>query len=230
MTAISVKERTALGRKVKSLRTEGILPGVVYGPKRKTSLPIAMEISKFMTLWKEAGETTMIDLSIGDEKPRKALIHAVELDPVKHTPIHVDFYELDTEKPLVLAIPLRFTGEAPAEKALGGTVLKQLHEIEIEALPANLPHDIEVSLDGLKTFDDRITVGDIALPEGVVATAEPDVIVAIAEAPRTQEEIDAEEESSTGGGIDFDKIEDADKKGKADEDDSADESTEKTEE
>jgi len=225
MKVIEVTERTTLGKGVADLRKEGNLPGVVYGPKRKDALAITINARVFADLWKEAGETTMIDLKIGEDKSQKVLIHAVDLHPVKHVPVHVDFYELDTTKPITLNIPLRFEGEAAAEHILGGVLLRQLHEVEVEALPINLPHDIEVDLTKLKTFDDRVMIGDLKLPEGVVATAGGEIVIALVEAPRTQAQLDEEEAAeaeTTGGDVDFDKIGDAETKGKAEDESSSD--------
>lgn len=231
MTAIEVIEREALGKKVKELRRQGNLPGVVYGPKRKEALAITINARVFTDLWKKAGETTMIDLKVGENKAQKVLIHSVDLDPVKHVPVHVDFYELDTTKPITLNVPLRYEGDAPAERVLGGVLLSQLHEVEISALPENLPHDLEVDLSKLETFDDRLTIGDLNLPEGVEVTGDEKLLIAFVEAPRTQAQLDEEDEKEAAGGdIDFDKIGDAETKGKADDDESSSDEETKSEE
>lgn len=232
MTVIEVKERTTLGKKVKELRKGGNLPGVVYGPKRKEALAITINARVFSDLWKKFGETTMINLKVGENKAQKVLIHAVDVDPVKHVPVHVDFYELDTTKSITLNVPLRYEGESAAERVLGGVLLSQLHEVEISALPENLPHDLVVDLSKLETFDDRIMIGDLDLPEGVEISAEDEkVVIALVEPPRTQEQIDEEDEKEAAGGdIDFDKIADAETKGKADDDESSSDEETKSEE
>ena len=156
---------------------------------------------------KEAGESTVVVLSgIGNTK--EALIHDVDVDPITGEPRHADFYIIEKGKAVVVRVPLEFEGSAPAIKELGGTLVKTLHEIEIEALPANLPHNIVVDISSLIDFDSQILAQDIKLPDGVtLVTALTEVVALASEAKEEEEET---EETATP---DLESIE-VEKKGK----------------
>lgn len=206
MPSIQATTRNVFGKKLASERTAGNLPGVVYGPKIKEALAISVPAKDFSRVYREAGESTLIELTI-DGKKRKVLIHGIDRDPVKHTPRHVDFYEVDITKPIRVHVPLKFVGEAPAEKVLGGVLVKTMHDLEIEALPDSLPHEIEVDISALATFTDHITVGGLAMPNGVHAVGEKENTIALVAPPKTEEQLQAETSGDTA--IDFDSIKDA---------------------
>tara|TARA_B100000745_G_scaffold50559_1_gene30216 strand:+ start:2103 stop:2771 length:669 start_codon:yes stop_codon:yes gene_type:complete len=222
MLTIEAKKRDILGKKVRSLRDEGSLPAVLYGPKEETT-SITVPAKAFGSVWKEAGETTVVSLKV-DGSDKDVMIHSVDVDPVKGAPIHVDFYAIDKDKKVTVQVPLEFTGVAPAVKGLGGTLVKVLHELEIEALPKNLPHELEVDISGLADFEAHIAIKDIKLPEGVEALGDADETVALVSAPREEEE---EEEAAPA---DFSQVE-VEKKGKQEEEgeESGDSSGEKSE-
>jgi hypothetical protein len=121
-------------------------------------------------------------------KERSVLIQDVELDKIYGTPIHVDLLAVKADEEVEVGVPLVFTGVAPAEKDLGGSLVKVMYEIEISALPKNLPHEISVDLSGLKTFEDQVKVGDIILPTGVTAITGAGEVVALVQPPRGGEE------------------------------------------
>ena len=207
MLAIQATTRSTFGKQLSEVRSAGNLPAIVYGPKLKTALPISISLKEFSRVFHEAGESTLIELAVEGSTKRKVLIHGIDRDPVKHTPRHVDFYEVDISKPIRVHVHLKFVGEAPAEKVLGGVLVKTMHEIEIEALPDALPHEIEVDISSLATFTDHITIGSISMPKGVNATADESHMVALVEPPKTEEQLQAETSGDTA--IDFDAIQDA---------------------
>ena len=195
---LKVKVREVLGRKVKTLRKKGIIPAVVYGLKAK-SIPLEIDYSEFEKVYKEAGESTVIKLKVKSQKSKvdelkNALIYDVAMDSVSDKFIHVDFYEVRMDKPITAAVPLVFEGEAPAVKNLEGVLVKNITEIEVEALPANLPHEIKVDISVLKTFDDLIHIKDLKIPDGVKISINPDEIVALVSPPRSDEELKSLEE------------------------------------
>lgn len=154
---------------VETLRSEGKIPAVFYGPKEKNTL-ITLDAREFTRVWGEAGGSTIVSLKgIGEDK--EVLIHDISLHPVKSTPIHADFYCIERGKKLTVSVPLEFVGEAPAEK-LGGIVVKVMHELEIEVQPRNIPHSIEVDLSLLTELHSSITVADLHLPETIEPTDE----------------------------------------------------------
>jgi len=186
MLSLSAKIRKEFGKKVKILRKKGILPGVLYGPKIK-SQPLEIDLKRFEKVYEEAGESTLISLEI-ENKKLPVLIHEVELDPLTGKPIHVDFYQPSLEKEVEVTIPIIFEGEAPAVKDSGGTLVKNIHEVEVRALPQNLPHEIKVNIEKLKTFEDDILVKDLPVSEGVKILKELDEVVAKVSPPEKVEE------------------------------------------
>jgi large subunit ribosomal protein L25 len=174
MLALEVKTRDAK-ESADTLRTEGFVPAVFYGPKEKTT-PIAIDALKLEHLWKEAGETTIVTLrGVGEDKD--TLIHDAQFHPVTGRLLHVDFYVIEKGKKVKIKVPLEFTGVAPAEKA-GHIVVKTLHEIEIEVTPQELPHKLLVDLSKLENVGDHIEASNIALPESATLIARADEIIA----------------------------------------------------
>lgn len=132
----------------------------------------------------------MIFLEIGAEK-FQVLVHEIQRDPLSNNFIHIDFYQPSLKEETEAKIPLVFEGEAPAVKELSGTLVKHIQEIEVKALPQNLPHEIKVNIEGLKTFEDNVLVKDLPAPEGVKILKEPEEIVAsVAPLKKVEEELE----------------------------------------
>jgi len=185
---LTVEKRKVTGRKVKALRQQGILPANIYGKKEK-SLAVQLEAKSFLPVFKEAGETSLIELRVADEKEvRPVLIHNVQFHPVEETPLHVDFYQVDLKEKVTTKVPVELIGESPAIKDKIGILIQPLSEVEVEALPADLPEKIEVDISGLKAVDETVIVGSIKVSEGVkILTDEKEVLVKIE--PPTKEEV-----------------------------------------
>jgi large subunit ribosomal protein L25 len=132
-----------------------------------------------------------------DEKSKNVLIHDVAKDPVNDKIIHVDFYEVRMDKAIRTEVPLVFEGEAPAVKNLEGVLVKNITEVEVEALPKDLPHEIKIDISSLETFDDHIRIKDLKLSEGVKILAELEETIVSVIPPRTQEEIEELEKKPT---------------------------------
>ena len=145
---------------LKALRDQGMIPGVFYGPKVE-SQTLQVNGKQFQQVYKEAGESTLINLAVEGEKESPVLIHEVQLDPLSFEVLHVDFYQPDLEKEVEITVPLVFEGEAPAVHELGGTLIRNIQEVDVKALPQNLPHEIVVNVSSLLTFEDRVLVKDI---------------------------------------------------------------------
>lgn len=193
---------------VKKLRQEGSVPAVLYGPKQE-ALSIAVKATDFVRAYREAGESTIITLNDGEED-HDVLVQEVAVDPVKGNVLHIDFYAVERGKKIDVSVPLEFVGESPAEKQ-GGVLMKQLHELDIEAMPRNLPHSIEVSIDSLVDFDTIIHAKDVVLPEGVELKTNPEEPVVFVQEHK-EEDFDAETEAP-----DLDSIEVAGEKPKEEE-------------
>ena len=190
MQTISARVRDVLGKKVKNLRKEGFLPAVVYGNKKEAT-PIMMKETEFIKVWKSAGESSILQLEI-DGKKENVLIHDVDFDPIKDNPIHADFLAVEMNKPIKVDVKIEFTGDSDAVKA-GGSLVKVLHEIHIEALPKDLPSEIIVDISTLKEMTSSIKIEDIKIPSGVTILNNPGDMVAFIEAPKTEDELKAEE-------------------------------------
>ena len=210
-STLNAKKRTETGsKKVAKLRAEGELPGVVYGAGSESE-PIILDSKEFEKIWRIAGESTMLTLA-GLGETRSVLIQDVEVDKLLSTPIHVDLLAVKADEVVEVSVPLTFTGVAPAEKDLGGSLVKVMHEITIEALPKDLPHEITVDLTTLKTFDDQIHVEQLQLPSGVTVLTSPTDTVALVQPPQAEEE---EPEAP----VDLSEVE-VEKKGKTEEEES----------
>ncbi|HAE36893.1 MAG: 50S ribosomal protein L25 [Candidatus Nomurabacteria bacterium GW2011_GWF2_35_66] len=179
--------------KLSVIRNNGMIPAVVYGAQVENQL-VSVLSTDFVKTLRIAGETSTIVLDIaGTTEKEKAvkvdvLIHEVQVDPVKGFPIHVDFLAVDMNKPVEVAIPLIFIGIAKAEKDGLGTLVKVLHEIEIEALPKDLPHNIEIDVTIIATLEDLIHVKDIKLPKGVTLVTDGEEVVALVAAAKEEKE------------------------------------------
>lgn len=190
----------------KMIRKEGRIPAVFYG-RGQESTPISVERLAFQKVYETAGESTIIGLAT-KKGTLDALIHDVDRDPVTGEPIHLDFYVVAKDQKLEVDVPIEFIGVAPAEKE-GGVVVKVMHELRIEALPAQLPAHITVDLSVLTGLDSQISVGDLDLPDGVRALPGKSEVVASVTAVK-------EEEEAAPTPIDLSAIE-VEKKGKTEE-------------
>ncbi len=186
MLTLDTKKREANGN-MKSLRENGFVPAVFYGPGTETT-SITVPLKEFRKVLEEAGESTVVTLKTEDGD-KDALIHDVDVHPVSEVPLHADFYIFDKTKTVEVAVPLEFVGIAPAVKDLGGILVKVLHEVNIEALPMNLPHEITVDISSLTTFDSIIHASDLKLPSGVTLVDDAEEVVAsVSEAKEEVEE------------------------------------------
>jgi len=188
MLKLSAKIRKDKRKKVKNLRNAGILPAVVYGPKSET-MSLELDYQAFEKIFKQAGESSLISLEIEGKKAKvPVLIHEIQSESVSGKIIHVDFYQASLTEEVTVSIPLIFEGEAPAVKDLGGTLIKNISELEVRALPEQLPHEIRINIEGLKNFDDFITVKDIKVADGVKILKSPDETIALVSQPEKVEE------------------------------------------
>jgi large subunit ribosomal protein L25 len=193
---------------VSKIREEGMIPAVVYGPKFANT-SVSLGYQDFVRFYNKHGVTTLISLDI-DGKAVNTLVHDITLHPVTNKVIHIDFYAPEAGKKVHAEVPLNFIGESAAVKG-GANLVKVMHEIEVEALPENLPHAIDVDLSIITSIDVAVHVKDLALPAGVTVTADPEEVVASAV------EVKEEVESAP---IDLSKIE-VEKKGKTEEEPAA---------
>ncbi|MBU1179820.1 50S ribosomal protein L25 [Patescibacteria group bacterium] len=172
----------------RTLRAEGKIPAELYGPEIKNQT-LVLDYNEFETAYDEAGESSLVTLKTPDGKDFNILIGEVQKDPVKDRFIHVDLRQVSMTEKIEAEATLVFVGEAPAVKELGGIFAPAQSTLVIKALPADLVNEIEVDISTLTTFDDKITVADIKLPQGVEAVDEPDVMIANITQQQEEEEV-----------------------------------------
>ncbi len=184
LTAKSREEKVDL----KKLRSGGELPAVLYGAGSQTTSIVISKI-EFKKIWHKAGESSTVNIKTPNGV-FDTLIHDVQYDPVSDEPIHVDFLVIDMNKKIKVEVPLEFVGISEVVKSGTGTLVKVLHEVEVEALPADLPHSFEIDISKLVALDSQILVSDITLPSGVaMVTKLEEVVAAIAEQKEEVEEV-----------------------------------------
>lgn len=189
MLNLKAETRKTLGKKVKTLRQKGVLPAVLYGPGLKNSLSLEVNLKEFEKIFGEVGESALISLEIAGKKSL-VLVHEVKRDVISGTLIHIDFYQPRAGQTIETKVPLVFEGVALAVKDLGGTLVKNIQEIHVRALPENLPHQILVDISGLKTFEDNILIKDLILQEGVKIVRElSDIVAKVVPAQKIEEEL-----------------------------------------
>jgi large subunit ribosomal protein L25 len=175
---LTAHKRDLLGKKVRFLRRKGITPVSLYGHGvESTSLQI--ETPALRKALAHAGKTSLISLKVGTSKrPHVAIVREIQRDPVKGELLHVDFYQVRMDEKLKIAVPLVLTGKAPAVKEFGGILVQEMSSIEVECLPANMPHSIEADISGLVQLDQAVHVKDLHVGDGVTITADPGKVVA----------------------------------------------------
>ena len=180
-------------KKMNKLRKAGYLPGVIYGPKGK-SKALKTDKKDFDKMFKEAGESTLVDLKIDDKEIGKVLINDYQVDPVSGNIIHFDLYRVRMDKEIVTNIPIKFTGESPAVKNSNGVLAKNHDTLEIKCLPGDLIHGIEIDLSVLENIDDMIRIKELKISDKVEVLADAEEVVISVISPRTEKEMEDLEE------------------------------------
>jgi len=204
---LNTKSRDVLGRKIKKLRQQGILPGNVFGKKIKSEA-VQVELADFEVVYKAAGETGLVTLVLEkDEKP--VLIHNFQVHPVTGEALHVDFLQVDLKEKVEADVPVEVIGESPTEKQGLGTVVQYVNEITVEALPTDLPEKFEIDVTELVEVDQAIHVKDIKVDrskidiktdaEQIIVKVEPPQKEEVVEAPVAAEGTEAPGEATAEG-------------------------------
>jgi large subunit ribosomal protein L25 len=194
---IEASLRTSLGRRAKTVRAQNMIPAVMYGSGVE-SRPISVPAAVFRKAYAKAGSSALVDVAVEKEPPVKAVIKDVQLDSISLEPVHADFHQVKMTEKMRAEIPLVFTGESAAVKAFGGTLMTPIESVEVECLPADLPHEIEADVSALASFDDAVTIKDLRVHSGVRILSDADAVAAFVERPMTEEEMKKMEESQVG--------------------------------
>ena len=187
--------RDVFGRKTKNLRRKGMIPATIYGKKIK-SASVSLKNDDFVKVYADAGESGLIELSVGDEK-YPVLVNSVQVHPVNRSILHVEFHKVDLKEKVHAKVPLEFTGEAQAVAQKVGALLTLIDEIEVEALPTELPDKITVDVVKLANINDEIKISDLKIPDGVTVISDiSQSVIRVTELVSKQAEAEAAAEAA----------------------------------
>ncbi|OGY30460.1 MAG: hypothetical protein A3A57_01280 [Candidatus Woykebacteria bacterium RIFCSPLOWO2_01_FULL_41_12] len=184
---INVEPRKIIGKKVKSLRKEGLLPANIFGKDLK-SKAIQVQEKEFYKTFKLAGETGVVEVKVKDET-YPALIHNVQRNPVTDKVTHVDFHKVNLKEKITAHVPIKLVGESPAEKSGVGLILQTINEIEVESLPVDIPHEIELDISDLSEIGQTIHIKNLKVDkEKVEIKNDPEEVVVSVQTAEMKEE------------------------------------------
>ena len=189
---MQVANRDVFGKKVKRLRSQGVLPGNIYG-RGLPSTPIQVDGREFRKVVLESGIRSMFQVLVeGESEPRHVLIRQLARSGGTGDPIHVDFYQVDLDRPIQTTVAIKLVGIAPAVTDLSGTLLQHLETVQVRCLPLDIPDSFEVDVSGLETFEQTVKIVDVVFPEGVEVLTSEDMSIAGVQPPRVLEEVVSE--------------------------------------
>ena len=198
--------------KMKGLRDDGFVPGVVYGNQEfvKESTGIKFKKLDFERVLSKVGKHTLVDLELdGFKEPLQVIIKDVQRDFVSGAISHVDLYCVNMKKEIVTEVPIEFVGESSAARNLGGILVRHADIVQIKSLPGNLMSKIDLDVSALKTLESSLYFRDLVLPENIeLITDKNRVIVNISRVKKVKAKGGVVEDKAKGGG----KKKEADKK------------------
>jgi large subunit ribosomal protein L25 len=186
-TILEAKKRDVKGKKAR-VQAGANIPAVIYGNGVKSEI-LWVDANSFEKMFVDAGTNTVIELTVDGGKAVNVLVYDYQLGAVSDEFTHIDFYAVNMKEKVEAEIPLVFVGVSPAVKELGGTLVKNNDFLVVKALPADLPHEIEIDLTTLVTFDDQIAVNDVPVNEKVEIHLDGSATIASVVAPRSEEEM-----------------------------------------
>lgn len=210
---LTVQKREKLGRGVKALRNQGLVPAELYG-RGLENLHLSVPLKEFRKVFKTAGENTVVQVLL-DGKKHPVLIQDVSYNPVTDEMESVDLYQVRMDEKLKVKVPVEFVGVAPAVKEKNGLLVKSLQELEVEALPADIPHHFEVDISKIADIGQSLYVKDLAVPAGVKVLVNPETVVVTVTAKVTEEE-ELKMQQTAAAGVEGVKVETEEKKAERD--------------
>ena len=189
---LQVEKRDETGRKVRQVQGSRI-PAVVYGHGFEAQ-NVWVDATAFNRAFEQAGTSSIISVTVGDEKPFGTLVHDFQADPISNQIMHVDFFHVRMDEKVETHIPVVVTGESAAVKNLGGT-LGHIESIAVRALPGDLVHEFTVDVSTIATFEERITIADLGISDAIEVLIDVQTPVASVTPPRTQAEVDAADDA-----------------------------------
>ena len=205
---VDAEKRDVVGKKVRFLRREGKLPAVIYGHGVET-MSIALNHRATSRILAKAESSSLITVSLdGEEYP--TLVREKQWDYIKRSLLHVDFQVVSMTETISAQVRVNLIGTSPAVADFGAVLISGMNELEIEALPADLPEGIDVDISILEKFGDSILVRDLELSDKLTILTDPGSMIAVASAPTEEivEEVDAAELLEGEEGVEGEEAED----------------------
>lgn len=195
--SLELSPREVLGKKVKRLRRQGVIPVHLYGPGVDPQ-PLQCETTKLVDVLVRAGGNTAVTVTVqGGRETHLAFAREIQWDPRRDDILHVDFLAVDASRPVSAQVPITLIGDSPGARTAGGTVMQQLRDLNVEALPLEVPRELELDLSMLTEPDGVLRAADIVIPGNVTLLTDPeDVVVRIEVLRVIEEEVFAEEEGA----------------------------------
>jgi large subunit ribosomal protein L25 len=165
--ALAAEPRSQRGRHVHALRRRGRVPGVLYG-HNVTPQALDVDARTLQRVWRSAGSSHLVDLSLDGGRARKVLIRELQVDPRTASLVHVDLFAVNLREKLTVDVPVIAIGESPAVTVEKVGVLQQiLNTLKVECLPGDIPAQLTVDISELVAVDDGIHISEVELPQGV---------------------------------------------------------------
>ncbi len=181
---LNAERRTVLGKHVRHLRREGILPANVYG-NHQDSQTIQVDAHEMERALKTHGATTLYRLVIApDGKEETVIVRHITRQPATNIIQHIDFFHVKMTEPMRARVPVRLVGEAPAVKLHDGVLIQSLDMAEVEALPAELPEALELDISDMEELNTSRHASALKVPRKVTLLTPEDEIVVSIQAPR----------------------------------------------
>ena len=195
--SLELSPREVLGKKVKRLRQQGVIPVHLYGPGVDPQ-PLQCETTKLVDVLVRAGGNTAVTVTVqGGQETHLAFAREIQWDPRRDDILHVDFLAVDASRPVSAQVPITLIGESPGARTAGGTVMQQLRDLNVEALPLEVPRELELDLTMLTEPDGVLRAADIVIPGNVTLLTDPeDVVVRIEVLRAVEEGVFAEDEGA----------------------------------
>jgi large subunit ribosomal protein L25 len=180
---LMAEPRTVLGKQVKALRRQGLIPGVVYGPAVSETIQVSVNRRDLERFYQAHGHSTLFTLS-WDGGQQQVFIKEVQVEPVRRAPLHIDFFAPNLTKELTARVPVVLHHLDPTAE---GILTQLMDEVEVRALPATLPHQIDADIAGLLQVHDSLRAGELKLPNGVALITDSETVIATLVAPAVEE-------------------------------------------
>ena len=189
---LALEPRHVTGKKVRALRRQGIVPANVFG-RGLASVAVQAPHTELISLFGSVARNTIFDVEIaGETEKRSVVLRGIQRHPVSRELQHVDFFQIDVNRPIQAAAALVIVGQSEAV-AQGGVLVQILDQVSLEALPSDMPSELTVDISGIEHFHQSIHISDLELPTGVRVLTDPAVQIVTLLAPRLSAEDEAEE-------------------------------------